>query len=159
MKTIDFTLRKALESDKERIEELFTEMLKSIYGVEAPGGYESGYLDRFLSGGDDCIYVAESGGAVMGYISVEVHDEEEKFLYLDDLSVSERFRGCGIGSALIKRAEAYAAEINAEYTALHAESSNSPAIRLYERLGYKKYRNDGKRIFMRRDTAEKYKAE
>lgn len=150
-----FTLRKALESDKERIEELFTEMLKSVYGEEAPGGYESGYLDKFFSGGGDCIYVAESGGAVVGYVSLEVHEEVEKFLYLDDLSVEGRFRGCGIGTALIKEAEAYAAEVNAEYTALHAESYNSPAISLYERLGYKKCRNDGNRIFMRRDIAGK----
>lgn len=159
MKAADLTIRKAIESDKERIEELFTEMLKSIYGGEAPGGYERGYLDRFFGDGDDCIYVAESCGSIIGYISLEVHIESEKFLYLDDLSVSERFRGCGIGSALIKRAEEYAAEINAVYTALHVESSNRSAIRLYERLGYKKCRNDGKRIFMRRDTAEKYKAE
>lgn len=150
---MEFTLRKASESDKERIEELFIEMLQSIYNEKVTDGYESGYLDRFFSGEGDWICVAESKGTVVGYISIEVHDKPEKFVYLDDLSVAGSFRNSGIGTALIERAESYAKQINAMYTALHIENSNKSALRLYERLGYRLYSSDESRSFMQHDIA------
>lgn len=147
---VNFTLRKAHTDDKKRIEELFIVMLESVH-AEAQNGYEKGYLDKFFSGGDDWICVAECNNTVIGYIAVEVHNEPEKFVYLDDISVSEAFRSQGIGSALIKKAESYAAEINAAYIALHVESSNTSALKLYERLGYSVRQNEKNRLFMRHD--------
>lgn len=148
---MEFTLRRALESDKERIEELFIEMLQSVYGEKVTDGYESGYLDKFFSGGDDWIFVAESNGTVIGYLSIEVHDKPEKFVYLDDLSVAVSFRNKGVGTALIERAESCARQINARYTALHIENSNKSALRLYERLGYRICSSDGNRSFMQHE--------
>ncbi len=150
----DFSLRKASEKDKESIEQLFIEMLQSIYTNEEAVGYESGYLDRFFAGGDDWICAAEAENRVVGYISVEVHKAPELFVYLDDLYVSVQFRNSGIGSALIEEAAAFAGKINAKYIALHVESSNSQAIKLYERLGYSVHHADGTRLLMRYDIAD-----
>ena len=125
-------------------------MPRSIY-TEAQNGYETGYPDKFFTGGDDWICVAEFNNIIIGYIAIEVHNESEKFVYLDDISVSEAFRSQGIGSALIKKAESYAAEKNAAYIALHVESSNISAIKLYERLGYYVRNNEENRLFMRHD--------
>lgn len=147
---MSFTLRKACSDDKKRIEELFIAMLESIY-TEAQSGYETGYLDKFFTGGDDWICAAECNDTIIGYIAIEVHNETEKFVYLDDISVSEAFRSKGVGSALIKKAESYAAEINAAYIALHVESSNTSALKLYERLGYSVRCNEENRFFMRHD--------
>ena len=147
---MNFTLREAHNGDKNRIEELFIAMLKSIY-TDVQNGYETGYLDKFFDGGDDRIYIAECDNTVIGYIAVEVHNEHEKFVYLDDISVSEAFRSQGIGSALIKKAESYAVEKNAAYIALHVENSNTSAIKLYERLGYYVRHNEGTRLFMCHD--------
>jgi len=147
---VSFTLRKACSDDKKRIEELFIAMLESIY-TEAQSGYETGYLDKFFTGGDDWICAAECNDTIIGYIAIEVHNETEKFVYLDDISVSEAFRSKGVGSALIKKAESYAAEINAAYIALHVESSNTSALKLYERLGYSVRCNEENRFFMRHD--------
>lgn len=147
---VNFTLRKAHADDKKRIEELFIAMLESIY-TEAQNGYETGYLNKFFTGGDDWICVAEYNDTIIGYIAIEVHNEPEKFVYLDDISVSEAFRSQGIGSALIKKAESYAAEKNAAYIALHVEVSNTSALKLYERLGYSVRRNEENRLFMRHD--------
>lgn len=147
---MNFTLRKACSDDKKRIEELFIAMLESIY-TEAQSGYETGYLNKFFTGGDDWICVAECNDTIIGYIAIEVHNESEKFVYLDDISVSEAFRSQGIGSALIKKAESYAAEKNAAYIALHVEVSNTSALKLYERLGYSVRRNEENRLFMRHD--------
>ncbi|MBO5319954.1 MAG: GNAT family N-acetyltransferase [Ruminococcus sp.] len=147
---VNFTLRKAHADDKKRIEELFIAMLESIY-TEAQNGYETGYLNKFFTGGDDWICVAECNDTIIGYIAIEVHNEPEKFVYLDDISVSEAFRSQGIGSALIKKAESYASVINAAYIALHVEVSNTSALKLYERLGYSVRRNEENRLFMRHD--------
>lgn len=147
---MNFTLRKAHADDKKRIEELFIAMLESIY-TEAQNGYETGYLNKFFTGRDDWICVAECNDTIIGYIAIEVHNEPEKFVYLDDISVSEAFRSQGIGSALIKKAESYAAEKNAAYIALHVEVSNTSALKLYERLGYSVRRNEENRLFMRHD--------
>ena len=56
---MDYTYRKAEASDAQRIAELFEEMLRTIYQTPDIKGYEDGYLDKFFSGGDDVIYVAE----------------------------------------------------------------------------------------------------
>lgn len=151
---IDLSLRKATEKDKERIEQLFIEMMQSIYANEEVVEYENGYLDKFFSGKDDWICIAEVDNRAVGYISIEVHKTPILFVYLDDLSVSVNFRNSGIGSALIRKAELFAMNINASHIALHVESSNKQAIKLYERLGYSIQHNDGTRLFMRHDLAD-----
>jgi len=128
---MNVTYRRAVPADIPAIERLFAEMLASV-GDEETGGYESGYLDKFFGGGD-VIYVAVSDGDAVGYISVELYPD---FVYLDDLSVTERFRGKGIGTKLIKFAERYAADSNVPMTSLHVERSNTAARYLYQRLGY-----------------------
>ena len=128
---MNVTYRRAVPADISAIEQLFAEMLASV-GDEETGGYENGYLDKFFGGGD-VIYVAVSDGDVVGYISVELYPD---FVYLDDLSVTERFRGKGIGTKLIKFAERYAADSNVSMTSLHVERSNTAARYLYQRLGY-----------------------
>lgn len=129
----DIEYRKAVPSDIPAIEELFAEMLKSVGDYDETAGYESGYLDRFFTGSGNVIYAAEAEGRVIGYISVELHDS---FIYLDDLSVSERYRSCGIGSKLIALAEKHGGEMSALSAVLHVEKSNDGALRLYKRLGY-----------------------
>ena len=126
------TVRIAADKDRTKIEELFVEMLKSVYSSEDTEGYEEGYLDKFF-GGSDRIYVAESDGEFAGYIAVEVHDG---FIYIDDISVGSGYRGFGIGTMLIGAAEAYAAELGIGISVLHVEVQNTSALRLYERLGY-----------------------
>ena len=81
---MDHNIRTAVPADEKRIRELFTEMLRTIYGTDDVKGYEDGCLDRFLSGGEDRIYVADDG-EVTAFLSVEVHREEKEYIYLDDL--------------------------------------------------------------------------
>ena len=133
---MEYTLRRAEPRDKERIEALFIEMLRSIYHKDIYDGYEEGYLDGFFNSSDKCIYVAEINGTVEGYISIEIHREDKGFVYLDDFSVSEEYRGKGIGTALIKKAEHFAKENRIYTVVLHVESANNGAFKLYNKLGY-----------------------
>ena len=160
-----YRIRKAIPEDEQRIRELFIEMLQTIYHTEEVEGYESGYLDRYWTNGENELFVAEDN-EVVAYLAVEVHREDEMdYVYLDDLSVTEKYRSQGIGSALIHEAEAYAQEIGIQHILFHVEKSNTDAFRLYERLGYKIFRDDGNRYLMKKDeihiaeeriTAEEY---
>ena len=145
---IKYTIRTAVPEDEPKIRELFIEMLKTIYHTEDVQGYEMGYLDRYWTNGEERIYVAEDEG-VIAYLAVEVHhDPEMDYIYLDDLSVTEAYRNLGIGSALIHEAEKYAQDIGMRHIFFHVEKSNTAAFRLYERLGFKIFRDDGNRYLM-----------
>lgn len=98
-----YRIRIAIPQDEQRIRELFTEMLQTIYHTEDVKGYESGYLNRYWTNGEERILVAEDE-SVVAFLSIEVHHEQEAdYAYLDDLSVTERYRNIGIGSALNPR--------------------------------------------------------
>ena len=65
----------------------------------------------------------------------------KKICILNDLYVSAKFRGQGIGRKLIERAKQYAIESGAARVSLETAEDNLAAQRLYESLGYKK--NEG----------------
>jgi ribosomal protein S18 acetylase RimI-like enzyme len=92
-------------------------------------GYPDGYLERFWSKSEDRIYVADVDGEAVGFLSVEVHHDPVDHIYLDDFSVTLAYRNKGIGSALIRTAEAYAERIGSRAVLLHVEKTNAPAMR------------------------------
>ena len=103
---------------------------------------EPGYLDRYWKNGEDIILVAADDD-VIAYLAVEVHREDVDYIYWDDLSVTEKKRGNGIGTSLMHKAEDYAMELGLEDILFHVEKTNTTALRLYERLGYKIFRDYG----------------
>ena len=145
---MEWIIRRAVKNDKSKINELFIEMLQTIYDEKNVEGYEEGYLDHFFDNHEDWICVAEINGSIVAYLSIEVHREQENFIYLDDLSVSEKFRGNGIGTELIKTAERFAKEMGVSIITLHVEKSNQSALKLYKRLGYSTVRDKGTRLRM-----------
>ena len=151
---MEWTLRRAVPADAPRVEALFLEMLRSIFPGEAPVGYAPGDLDRFFTGGEDWICVAEAAGEVVAFLSIEVHREEQAYLYLDDFCVSGACRSQGIGTALLRTAERYAEEIGVSAVLLHVEKSNAAARRLYERRGYHLFRDDGHRLLLVKEAAQ-----
>ena len=143
--------RKAVPADRGRIDELFREMLQSIFPHREAKGYEEGYLDKFFRGGEDWICLALDGEQVVAYLSIEVYRAPQSYVYLDDLSVTGPYRDRGIGTALIRQAVDYGKEIGLPRVIFHVEKSNRNALRLYERLGFRILRNDGRRWLMGRE--------
>ena len=144
---MDYVLRKAKATDTTRIAELFVEMQKAIYHTDHVESYETGYLDKFFSGKEDWICVAEHEHHVVAFLSIEVHRDED-LIYLDDFSVAKKYRKKGIGTKLIHAAETYAEEIGVAKIALHIEKTNTDAYRFYSRLGYREEVEEGNRIRM-----------
>ena len=86
--------------------------------------------------------------AIVAFLSIEVHHEDEEYIYLDDLSVTRAYRNKGIGTSLIKRAEEYAKKIGIYNICLHVEKTNVSAFSLYKRLGYIIKEEQGSRYLM-----------
>lgn len=147
---MEYTLRKAVPSDKARIGALFIEMLQAIYNKTEAEEYKENELDRFFAGAGDWICVAEAEGRVEAFLSIEEHHEPADYIYLDDFSVSTPCRGRGIGTALLKAAEQYARDRGIPQVVLHVEKSNLRARRLYERSGFTDDKDAGSRIRMRK---------
>lgn len=143
-----WTFGKAEKKDSNRINELFIEMLQTIYNTKQVNGYSDGDLDRFFDGRDEWISIAMDNDKIIAFLSIEVHHEDKEYIYLDDLSVTKQYRHNGIGTKLISNAEAYAKEINIRIICLHVEKSNVAAFRLYERLGYEIQEDQGNRYLM-----------
>lgn len=139
---IKYTIRPAARRDFERIDELYIEMLSSIYGGGSFSGYEDGYLDKFLpENGGGTIFTAATDDGIIAYLSLEYHFDEN-FAYIDDFCVEESCRGNGIGTALLRTAEEHAAFLRLDNVVLHAERSNKGAIRLYEKSGFVEFCGD-----------------
>jgi len=66
-----------------------------------------------------------------------IKDVAHNDCYLSNVSVYPEFRSFGIGTKLLEAVEEEAKSIGKKRLVLHAETHNTRAISLYERLGYK----------------------
>ena len=82
---------------------------------------------------------AEQDGQIAGICFVTIRNKscmvEDTIAYLDDLCVDERFRHCGIGKALMERAQQLAKEKGASRLDLMVWEFNRAALQFYRSLG------------------------
>lgn len=78
------------------------------------------------------------GGEIVGHVWVSPFEMHPGLLvgYVFDVEVHEEFRGRGYGRALMVEAERIARGAGHERLGLHVVTANTPAVRLYESLGY-----------------------
>lgn len=97
-----------------------------------------GDLINHLSSNTCIAYGAFEEKKIIGYIWAYLHPfREETRMYINEIRVREEYRNRGIGKELIRMVEERAKELNLPALYLHAEATNSDAIRLYESIGYK----------------------
>jgi ribosomal protein S18 acetylase RimI-like enzyme len=105
------------------------------------------YIEHLLK---DCaehkgeIFVADAGGAVIGYACVFSHiicddpDEEAyPYAYIADLAVAPSHRGRGLGRRLISTCETFARNNGADCLRIGVLADNDGARRLYETVGFR----------------------
>ncbi|OHV76427.1 N-acetyltransferase [Rhizobium sp. LCM 4573] len=78
------------------------------------------------------VAIAEFGGRVVGWGARE--DDPD---YISDIWVDPAFQGRGVGSALVRHFLERVAIEGFSVAKIHTRASNSSAIRLYERRGFK----------------------
>lgn len=142
-------IRNGREEDIPQLEEL----LYQVHAVHAEGRpdlfragekkYTAQELHSLLRDGDRPVFVAEEDGEILGYAMCIVQRQTGRSMYpvvnlfLDDLCVSQRARGRGIGGALYRHVVAVARERGYYSVRLHVWDCNAPAKQFYARQGMK----------------------
>ncbi|MFF9571141.1 GNAT family N-acetyltransferase [Streptomyces sp. NPDC014685] len=99
--------------------------------------------DRNLPDGRDTegmlLHVLVARGEAVGHLWVSVREEIEGVSagYVFDVEVAEEHRGRGHGRTLMLHAERLVLAAGLHRLGLHVFASNTPALRLYESLGYR----------------------
>ncbi|MEU3469631.1 GNAT family N-acetyltransferase [Streptomyces sp. NPDC006687] len=81
--------------------------------------------------------VLESAGTPVGHLWLAPRGEGGAGAYVYDVAVAEEYRGRGHGRDLMLLAEREALARGHRVIALHVFAGNTPALRLYESLGYR----------------------
>jgi len=104
-----------------------------------PVGQERRYLRAVRRHPDAAVFVAEADGEIVGRLSV-ARDPHPASRHVADLGlmVAARYRGRGIGRALLEHAVVWARGAGVTKLELHVFPHNEPAIRLYERFGFER---------------------
>ena len=138
-------------SDKEGITKVFSET--NVYHTALqPGVFNvlplsylitNEWLQEIKGSSNKNIYVCESEGEITGVIlftKYETDDDLEKikkFVFVNEIVVLEKFRGCGIGKKLMDAVEDYAKDFGAQNVQLEVWENNRSAISFYEKNGFK----------------------
>lgn len=77
---------------------------------------------------------------LVGYTSYEIQQKLKKVLWIDELVVTEKERGNGYGSLLMEEIKKISKKEKVKRIELNVFTFNGIAIKLYEKLGYKKQR-------------------
>ncbi|MFJ7198286.1 MULTISPECIES: GNAT family N-acetyltransferase [unclassified Streptomyces] len=85
------------------------------------------------------VHVLVVGDAVVGHVWVSVREGDDggRAGFVFDVEVAEEYRGRGYGRALMARAEHITLAAGPRRLGLHVFAANTPALRLYESLGYR----------------------
>ena len=149
-------VRKAVGSDLDAIEQLYDDLNDSIVGVvEGPRWVKGVYplrSDAEEGFAADCLYVAEMEGVIAGtvmYLNEEELSDPYKMVkwqkdfpaketvVIHILAVHPKFQGKGVGKALLDHACVVGKEKGIKAVRLDVYETNVPAIRLYEKCGFK----------------------
>jgi ribosomal protein S18 acetylase RimI-like enzyme len=147
---MDVQIREATEGDVAglarllvEVNDLHVEALPHVFQRIEADESTVGELHEALSQEGSRIFVAEHAGALVGYVSLWSYQTPPFRIFvprrvaeIDAVVVSRAYQRRGIGGALVRRAEAWAAEQGIEHIELVVHEFNATALALYEKLGY-----------------------
>ena len=135
---MNFTIRKALEKDMPQVLDLITELAvfeKEPDAVEI--SVEDLKNDGFNSNPAFQCFVAEVSGKIEGIALVynRYSTWKGKVLHLEDLVVSQKMRGTGLGTALLDEVIKFGHHLGVKRISWEVLDWNEPAITFYEKKG------------------------
>lgn len=135
---MNFTIRKALEKDMSQVLDLITELAvfeKEPDAVEI--SVEDLKNDGFNSNPAFQCFVAEVSGKIEGIALVynRYSTWKGKVLHLEDLVVSQKMRGTGLGTALLDEVIKFGHQLGVKRISWEVLDWNEPAITFYEKKG------------------------
>ncbi len=139
-----YTIREAKTEDMAQVLQLIKELASF---EKEPGAVEVTTDDLIKDGfGDEKLFycfVAESENLVVGVALVYPRYSTWKgpVVHLEDLIVSEKMRGSGLGSALLTEVVKYASQLGVKRISWEVLDWNEPAINFYQKKGAKVMRD------------------
>lgn len=102
---------------------------------------EKGLIKMFLELDNALMLLAYVDGKHVGNCSFSPVGPFKRIAHRCDMAIAlyQKHCGCGIGSIMLETALRYAKEVGYEQAELEVVSSNTKAIKLYEKYGFKKY--------------------
>jgi ribosomal protein S18 acetylase RimI-like enzyme len=83
----------------------------------------------------DLALVAEAGGRIVAFAAAEFHSWNRR-LAITHIYIQPSWRGKGVGRALVDRISAHGRRLSAAEVWVEASNINTPALAVYERLGF-----------------------
>ena len=144
-------IRKAEPRDLDSLGRLGAMLMRTHYAFDAKRflapreGSERGYasfLGGMLDSPDDCVFVAEEGGTIAGYVFAGLEPLSWKELrgpagFIHDVAVTEEARRSGLGRELMKTAIDWLREKGAPRVMLWTAPQNENARALFRSLGFR----------------------
>ena len=122
------SIRRMTEADVEAVESIAAQS-----SPDAATWTHGQLLDMLANPSLYAAWVAETGGAVVGFLYYHYGGEEAE---LDNLAVSPAWRRRGIAGQLLQAAWKHASERGVSAMFLEVRRSNGAALRLYQRSGF-----------------------
>lgn len=148
---MDLTIREATRQDYEavcalvaQVDQIHIEALPDIFRPAAGPAREREYMEEIIIADDARLFVAEHDGMVIGLTQAKIRDASgwpfavaRQWINIDEIVVDERFRGMGIGRALLARVEEWAHSQGIGRIELNVWEFNASARSLYESEGFR----------------------
>jgi GNAT superfamily N-acetyltransferase len=145
----DFTIRPGRREDAAEAARLWMQSAEEHTGHDriyatAPGAGR--VMRRFLAdltaSSHSFLFVAESDGRTVGFISGELREgsptfRQKTWASVDDVFVEPEHRNRGMGRALLESVEAWAKERNADGISLQVAAANERGRKFYGELGFR----------------------
>lgn len=141
-------IRKASSGDLARIQELNHQLFKHdsdwITHLNFDWPYKEGkaYFQKRIEGDGICL-VAEDAGKLAGYMTGSLKDAESwrhvRMTELDTIFVDEKYRGSGVGKALVANFVSWSRQQGVQKIYVEASAPNENAINFYKSLGFEPY--------------------
>lgn len=139
---VDIRLRPATEADAEAICTIYNQGIEDRIAtleteLRTPDERKQWMAAR---GARHPIIVAEAGGEVVGWGSLNSYNPRPAYRHVADFSVyvERRWRGKGVGRRLLERLIELARDVGYHKMMLSAFAFNEPGVALYERMGFQR---------------------
>ena len=137
---MEAVIREAVREDFDGVFELILELREKL-GVKKTIEEERirAIFHRLLSSADSLVYIAETGGRLVGLMSLSLDEtlgKDRPFVNIYELVVTESHRGEGIGKLFVDEAFNWAERMGCCEVAVSADKVNPGALRFYRRYGF-----------------------
>jgi len=136
-------IRKAIISDLEQIASLCSEQFDVMANLQPylnqKGQQSKEFIVNIITEEQSEIFIVEDMDKIVGFVSVFEKKTPEfsfrvqhNYCYIMDIIVTEKYRGEGIATELMKRTREWAIDRNLEYIELSVLANNA-AVKFYEK--------------------------